>query len=442
VVSDHYTSGANVGVIPSEPGLARALVAARSRTHALVEDLEAGQLLGPRLAIVNPPLWEIGHLAWFQERWCLRRERSGNLRPSILEHADRLYDSAAVPHDTRWDLPLPTLEITLDYMQRVLERVLEQLHEPGADPQLPYFVELAAQHEEMHCEAFTYTRQTLGYPAPRVEASSAPALRASASGDDDAEIDGGVFELGAAPGSGFVFDNEKWAHPVEVRPFRMARHAVTNQAFAAFVDDDGYVRRGLWSDAGWAWRNAAGALHPVYWVFDHAGWHERRYDRTLPLEPDRALVHVNCFEAEAYCCWAGRRLPTEAEWEYASAVVRGEPGSKREHPWGEAAVEPSLANVYGGPAMPVAVSAYGAGDSAWGCRQMTGNVWEWTASAFLPYPGFVADPYREYSEPWFGTHAVLRGGSFATRGRLLRNTWRNFFTPERRDIFAGFRTCA
>jgi iron(II)-dependent oxidoreductase len=154
------------------------------------------------------------------------------------------------------------------------------------------------------------------------------------------------------------------------------------------------------------------------------------------------MIHVNWFEAEAWCNWAGRRLPTEAEWEYAAATVPGQPGSKRRYPWGESPPSPERACLYGSGGRCLPVDALPAGDSGWGLRQMIGNVWEWTADWFRPYPGFICDPYAEYSEPWFGSHKVLRGGCFATSPELIRNTWRNFYTPDRRDVFAGFRSCA
>jgi len=171
-------------------------------------------------------------------------------------------------------------------------------------------------------------------------------------------------------------------------------------------------------------------------------WWCRRYDGWHPLKPHAPVIHVNWFEAEAYCRWAGRRLPTEAEWEFAAAMQPGA-AAKRRYPWGnDPPPGPQRANLYAASGECVDVAAYGPGDSAWGCRQMFGNVWEWTADWFAPYPGFAPDPYKEYSAPWFGDHKVLRGGCFATRGTLLRNTWRNFYTPDRRDVFAGLRTCA
>jgi iron(II)-dependent oxidoreductase len=253
-------------------------------------------------------------------------------------------------------------------------------------------------------------------------------------------VGGGSFSLGAERTEPFVFDNEKWAHPVRLRPFAIARAPVTQAEFAGFVEEDGYRRRELWGDAGWAWRVLEAAEHPVYWRRDPAGWLRRDFDRWVALEPHRPMIHVNWYEAEAYCRWAKRRLPAEAEWEAAASADGG--GSKRRFPWGGTSPTPHHANLDGRALGCVGVAAYAAGDSRCGCRQMLGNVWEWTADAFLPYPGFVADPYKEYSAPWFGDHRVLRGGCWATRGRLLRNTWRNFYRPDRRDVFAGLRTCA
>src|SRR5262249_32224355 len=236
---------------------------------------------------------------------------------------------------------------------------------------------------------------------------------------------------------GFVFDNEKWAHPVEIAPFGIARAPVTQAEFARFVDDHGYERRELWSKEGWAWRARKEAEHPIHWRRSADGWERRAFDQCVPLEPNWPMIHVNWYEATAWCRWAGRRLPTEAEWELAASS-----SEKRCYPWGDEAPTGERANLDARSLECVDVGAFPASDSAFGCRQMLGNVWEWTADAFLPYPGFVVDPYKEYSEPWFGDHKVLRGGSWATPGRLLRNTWRNFYLPHRADPWAGFRTCA
>jgi len=423
--------------------LAGWLLDARQRTLELIADLADAQLLGPPLAITNPLLWEIGHVAWFHEQWVLRHTGG---RPPLRADADALYNSSAVPHDSRWDLHLPARAETLRYLEQVQQQILDRLDREPLDDTLRYFVQLGIFHEDMHTEAFTYTRQTLGYPRPTFAAAVTPAPAAvtcapAACGPwpGDVTIAGGEFPLGATPAEPFVFDNEKWAHPVAVPPFAIARAPVTQAEFVAFVDDGGYLRADLWSAAGWEWRTRTGAGQPVYWQRAAAGWHRRDFDQWRPLEPDRPVLHVNWYEADAYCRWAGRRLPTEAEWE-AAACGLGRP--KERFPWGAAEPTPAQANLDGIALGCVDAADCPAGDSSTGCRQLIGNVWEWTASPFLPYPGFTVDPYRDYSQPWFGNHMVLRGGCWATRGRLLRSTWRNFYTPDRRDVWAGFRTCA
>jgi iron(II)-dependent oxidoreductase len=415
---------------------------ARERSLALVADLSPHELMGPRLAIVNPLRWEIGHVAWFQETWALR---DGLGERPLRADGDALWDSSAVPHDTRWDLPLPSVEDTKAYMRAVRDRLLDRLASGPADPAFLYLVLYTVFHEDMHDEAFTYTRQTLGYPAPPATAGPVFDLGGGPLAGDT-EVPGGTFLLGSSPDEPFVFDNEKWAHPVEVAPFAIARAPVSQDEFRAFVEDRGYGRRELWSEAGWGWRAAVAAEHPVYWRRDGGAWQRRDFDRWVPLEPHRPVLHVSWYEAEAYCAWAGRRLPGEAEWEAAASLEpsrggRGFAERKRRFPWGDDPAGPERANLDARAGGCADVAALAAGDSAFGCRQMIGNVWEWVADDFGPYPGFVPDMYRDYSQPWFGTHKVLRGGGWVTRARLLRNAWRNFYTPDRRDVWAGFRTC-
>jgi iron(II)-dependent oxidoreductase len=392
---------------------------ARRRTLMFYRDLFEGRqpLDVPYLRIINPPLWELGHVGWFQEHWVLRRALG---RAPMRADVDTLYNSALVPHRSRWDLPLPSLPQTAAYLDRVQDQVLEALGRE-LTPELRYYTLLAIFHEDMHDEAFAYTRQTLGLPMQTRPAPPAGPW------PGDVEIAGGPFRLGAEPHPEppFVFDNEKWAHEVHLEPFQIARAPVTQGQFLAFVEDGGYRRRELWTEASWAWRESAGAEHPVYWRYTDQ-WDRRVFDRWVPLQEQlhRPVIHVNGYEAEAWCAWAGRRLPTEAEWERAAVGA------------------PIAGNLGLEVGDTVDVAAYPEADSAAGCRQMVGNVWEWTATAFGPYPGYVRDPYAEYSEPWFGDHRVLRGGCFVTQARLLRPTWRNFYTPDRRDIWGGFRTCA
>ncbi|HEU4869627.1 MAG TPA: selenoneine synthase SenA [Pyrinomonadaceae bacterium] len=408
---------------------------ARLRTLRLVDDLDDEQMIGPRLSIVNPLRWEIGHVAWFQEYWVLRHLCGRSPR---LARGDALYDSAKVAHDTRWDLKLPRKSETIAYTLRILDDVTKYVTNIISN-ETEYFLSLALFHEDMHGEAITYTRQTLGYPAPGLTRNETPVADRITSGD--AFVPGGSFLMGNSAEDGFVFDNEKQPLQVDVEPFAISRTATTNAEFLAFVDDRGYERRELWSNDGWHWRQSVDARHPVYWNFDGGEWWRRDFDQLVKLESNHPVLHVNWYEADAFCRWARRRLPTEAEWEMAAST---EPGSnrKRRFPWGDQPPTPRHANLDSRALGCVAVDAFAAGDSAYGCRQMIGNTWEWTATDFLPYPGFVAGPYKEYSEPWFGNHKVLRGGCWATRSRLINNTYRNFYTPDRRDVWAGFRTCA
>ncbi len=423
---------------PAMPALLEDLRDARRQLLALIDDLSDDQMRVPLLDIVNPPLWEMGHVGWFQERWCLRHPDG---RPSIRDDADRLWDSSEVLHDTRWALAHPTRAETREYLARVLELVGERLALGAGDA---YCAQLATRHEDMHCEALVYTRRTLGWAAPRVAGARVPGSGPLAG---DAEVPGGVFRLGAARDAEFVFDNEKWDHAVRVEPFRIARAAVTQAQFAEFTEAGGYRREELWSADGWRWRAEAGAEHPLHWSRETGrGWLVRDYDRAAPLDEHAAVVCVSWHEAQAWCNWAGRRLPTEAEWEAAALCEPDGRGglapAKRRHPWGDDAPTAERAHLDLRATGPCHVGAYPAGDSAFGCRQMTGNVWEWCADEFQPYPGFAPDLYRDYSEPWFGTRKVLRGGAYATRARIARGTYRNFFTPDRRDILAGLRTCA
>lgn len=424
---------------------------ARERSLELISDLTDRQLKVERLYIVNPLDWEIGHVAYFQEWFVLRA--LDKAKP-FFENADALFDSIHIEHDVRWDLPLPPRERVLEFLKTTRDRTLARL---GSE--LPsddwYRNLLAIFHEDMHDEAFTYTRQTMGFAAPRLGVPRAEKPRAGAL-PGDVKIPGGVFMLGGdRPPRGqspFLFDNEQWAHEREVEPFEIARAPVTQEQFAQFVDAGGYEKRDLWDEEGWAWREEEKATHPVYWRRvgathgSPAKWQRRDFDRWVDLEPHQPVIHVNWYEAQAWCKWAGRRLPTELEWEVAAS---GEPGAggklarkKRLFPWGNEPPTPERSNQDWRHMGCIDVAALPAGESAFGVRQMIGNTWEWCQDDFGPYPGFEPGPYKEYSKPLFGITKVLRGGCWVTRSRLIRNSWRNYYGAERRDVWAGFRTCA
>lgn len=388
--------------------LAAALADGRARTLAQFGDLQRALpgLAVPVDARVNPPLWELGHLGWFEERWIARNaERARGvacdpdapLGASLLDGADRLYDSSRVPHDTRWALPLPDADATLAYLAGVRQGTLALLRQSGLDDAALYAFRLVLFHEDMHREASHMTHQQLD-----IAVAPAPAPRA-AEVEGEWRVPGGRRRVGVdARAAGFAFDNELGAHEVVLAPFGIDRAALSWRRYLEFVDAGGYLDARCWSDAGWAWRLAVDLRGPRHAVRTPAGWQQRRCGRWQPLELDRPAVHLSAHEAEAWCRWAGRRLPTEFEWEHAAllAAEQGEPFHR-------------------------------------------GEVWEWTASDFTPYPGFVPHPYRDYSRPWFGPgHRVLRGGSSAAEPRLRHPRYRNFFAPERTDAFAGLRSVA
>jgi iron(II)-dependent oxidoreductase len=430
------TSGASASELVAQ------LREARHRTLRLTEELSSSELMGPQLGIVNPVLWEVGHVGWFHEYWTLRHAHA---RPPLIERGDGLWDSSAVAHATRWRLDLPDRAGTFGYLADVLSRQEDQLGQ-ALDERTRYFFDLAVRHEDMHVEALTYSRQTLAFSPPsglgdarRPDAGALPG---------DVAVPGGRWRLGSTANGGFVFDNEKGGHETLLAPFSIARAPVTNAEFAAFVEDGGYGIRALWSDAGWEWRQRRKAERPIYWQEKRDGvWCLKRYRTLEPLAAHAPVCFVSWFEADAWCRWAGRRLPSEAEWEAAAVGQPTPDGSRladrrRRWPWGDAPPTPDTANLDFAHDGTIDVACGRAGDSAFGCRQMIGNVWEWTDSDFVPFEGFEADPYKDYSQPWFGTRKVLRGGCWATSARIARPAYRNFFTPDRNDVIAGFRPCA
>ena len=390
--------------------LAVALSDARSHTLALLAAFEAA--LGPGLQVpcapeLNPPRWELGHVGWFADWWIARNPecpRGLDANPHAPRQparqalrgldADRLFNSSTVAHKLRWTLPLPSTDALRADLAQSLQDTLALLHGAEETDAGLYFFRLALFHEDMHAEAAVYMAQNLGFDLGIDLGDSSLSADKSAWPHTTLAVPATAWQLGRS-GAGFAFDNEQGAHTVAVDTFEIDAQAVTWAQYLPFVDSGAAEQRTHWSEAGWVWRQSRASALPRYLRRTAYGWEQQRHGQWEPLNLAAAACHLTAFEAQAWCHWAGRRLPTEAEWEVAAHTLP---------------------------------------DFVWGA------VWEWTASAFAPFPGFRPHPYVDYSAPWFDGRPVLKGASAATGERMRHPKYRNYFTPERNDIVAGFRS--
>ncbi|HYJ79690.1 MAG TPA: ergothioneine biosynthesis protein EgtB [Longimicrobiaceae bacterium] len=427
---------------PTPRDVAALLLDARERTLLLVAPVPEPELQAQHDRLMSPVVWDLGHIAHFEELWLLRNLEG----PVEFGEMPGMFNPFENPRASRGALALPGLADSLEVMAEVRGRVLDRLRDGGparADAGLlhgGYVYHMVAQHEYQHNETILQALQLKEdppYRAPR--AIHPPAGRpVPADADGMVRFPGGRVEIGTYDRTA-AYDNERPRHRVELAPFRIGAWPVTNGEYLRFMDDGGYGRRELWSDAGWQWRGEAGLAAPQFWRQGDEGWTARSMDRVAPVDPDRPVCHVCWYEAEAYARWAGGRLPTEPEWE-AAACWDPAAAAGCAYPWGDEPPTAYDANLDQLAFQTAPVGAYPRNLSPIGCYGMIGDVWEWTASDFGGYPGFAAYPYREYSEVFFGPeHKVLRGGSWATRPGAVRATFRNWDYPIRRQIFSGFR---
>ena len=376
--------------------LAAELERARERTESLLSPLSPEQLATQVSPLMSPLVWDYAHIGHFEELWLLRNVGG---RPPLRAEHDDVYDAFAHERNERGELPILPPDAARAYEKAVRAAALELLAEldwDSGDPLLEraFVVGIVLQHELQHQETMAQTLQLGGMPGP------APGRPPAVTAEGELLVAAGAFTLGADGAEPWAYDNERPAHEVALPAFHVDRGLVRNADYATFIAEGGYADRELWADEGWAWREAESAQAPLFWQRDGERWLRTRFDTVEPVPPHEPVQHVSFWEADAYARWAGKRLPTEPEWEKAARAHGGE------------------------------------------LEHLRGAVWQWTSSHFAGYPGFRAFPYPEYSEVFFGgDYRVLRGGAWVTDEVVARTSFRNWDYPQRRQIFSGFR-CA
>ncbi|WP_225627472.1 ergothioneine biosynthesis protein EgtB [Streptomyces werraensis] len=415
-----------------------ALVTAQERTTLLTSCVEGPDLTGQVSPLMSPLVWDLAHIGNQEEQWLLRAVAGQEaIRPEI----DSLYDAFEHPRAERPQLPLLAPADARTYAADVRARALDVLERAAFHgtrlTEAGFAFGMIAQHEQQHDETMLVTHQLRTGPPALTAPEPEPVTLFT--GPAEVLVPGGPFTMGTSD-EPWALDNERPAHRREVAPFFIDTTPVTNAAYQAFIEDGGYTDSRWWAPQGWAHIRGHDITAPLFWQRDGRQWLRRRFGVTEVVPAHEPVVHVSWYEADAYARWAGRRLPTEGEWEKAA---RHDPAGDRStrYPWGDADPGPEHANLGQRHLCPAPAGSYPAGESPLGVRQLIGDVWEWTASDFLPYPGFRAFPYKEYSQVFFGPeYKVLRGGSFAVDAVACRGTFRNWDYPIRRQIFAGFRT--
>lgn len=426
----------------NEP-LEQALQTIRSRTFRMTDPLSHDDVHRQHNPLMSPIVWDMGHVANFEEFWLLREIDGRDPHDTNL---DIMYNPFDNPRWVRAELPILDRAGATEYLNEVREEALGIMHRTDLDPEAPllrdgYVWSMVAQHEAQHQETVLQALDVRDDLAPYVLAATRRLPRRTAAADDQARIHvpAGVFVMGTDDHSA-AYDNERPAHPVAVDEFWIDKYPVTVRRFDEFVSAGGYERPEYWSDEGWAWLQEVGHLAPQGWMPDlGGGWLVRRFGHVLALDPAEPVEHISFHEAEAFARFVGGRLPTEAEWEKAAAWNPAT-GSTSTYPWGEALPTPDHANLGHVGWGPAPIGSYPAGASPTGVEQMLGDTYEWTTSFFDGYPGFTMFPYPEYSEVFFGEeYRVLRGASWATSRWVARSTFRNWDYPIRRQIFSGVR---
>ena len=412
----------------------------RSETLELVEQIPGSFLFNPPKPFMGPIIWDLAHIAKFEEIWILKNA-AGLDEKSILPDDD--YNAIKTPRKIREELTLPSFTESLEYMSYTRKKVFDFLDSAtldGDDRLLKngYVFDLAIQHEYQHQE--TILQSLALFDSPPFECPKPKPQNETALVERMLLIPAGDFVLGT-DNPHFAYDNELPAHETYLDEFLMDSTPVTNERYLNFIESDGYNRKEFWSEKGMKWKSEENAESPLYWYMENGTWFRRVFDKVMKIPPREPVIHVSYFEAEAFANFEGKRLPTEQEWEKA-CCWNPDSGETYSYPWGEEEPDNDKANIGKERWGPAPVGSYENSTSPSGCHQMLGDVYEWTSSSFLPYDGFEAFPYEEYSAVNFGEeYKVLRGASWATSTKVARASFRNWDYPQRRQLFSGFR-CA
>jgi ergothioneine biosynthesis protein EgtB len=435
--------------------LASNFIQVRDATLELFRPLKIEDAVMQSDVFGSPPNWHLAHVTWFFQKvlerhgWKLDDRQDGINLAYLNSYYQRYGD--ILPKSERGKFPRPTVEQTLKYRSIIDKAVLSFLDKKmamqngGLSNKAHYDIILGIQHEMQHQELMVYDLQHYFQRFPEPEDNYKPITikhHSAIKGEKPTgtvQVPGGIYELGFN-GRGFCYDNELPEHKVYLHPFKIDLASVTNGDFMRFIEAGGYQDYKHWLADGWDLVQEQEWKAPLYWERKGGRWVKKDFRGIREIDPDEPVVNVSYYEADAYALWAGKRLPTEAEWEKA-ASWNEELQRKTLYPWGDELPTSEHANLLESRLWgPAKIGSYPKGRSYYGCHQMIGDVWEWTSSEYTLYPGFQSK-FSEYTDKWAINQKVLRGGCFATPSKQIRNSYRNYFKPHERILFAGFR-CA